>query len=135
VGVIAARYFCNLSSSQSPTGVGCRVLGYQAAWYRLPADKLAWACDRGQHAVIRLAVNKGYAQIGPDDCVVHGSNTAFDASTFEIWAAWLNGASVLIVPNSFLLDSHALVSTLKRHKATVLWLTVGVICAVCGRAV
>ena len=42
----------------------------------------------------RLVINNGYARIGPRDCVAHCSNLAFDASTFEIWGALLNGARI-----------------------------------------
>src|SRR6185295_3789399 len=43
------------------------------------------------HAVNHLAINNGYAQIDQADCLPHYSNPAFDASTFEIWGALLNG--------------------------------------------
>ncbi|MBD2816382.1 AMP-binding protein, partial [Xenorhabdus sp. Flor] len=37
-------------------------------------------------AVIRLVINNGYAEIGPDDRVAFTANPTFDASTFEVWA-------------------------------------------------
>ncbi|WP_422615672.1 AMP-binding protein, partial [Photorhabdus noenieputensis] len=36
-------------------------------------------------AVVRLVINNGYADIGPDDRVAFAANPAFDASTFEVW--------------------------------------------------
>ncbi|WP_275375477.1 AMP-binding protein, partial [Xenorhabdus bovienii] len=35
--------------------------------------------------VLRLIINNGFADIGPDDCIAHCANMAFDASTWEIW--------------------------------------------------
>jgi len=75
--------------------------------------------------VIRVALNNGYAQIEPDDRVAYCSNPAFDASTFEVWGALLNGASILIVPQKVVLQPDAFVRTLKENKITVLWITIG----------
>jgi len=74
-------------------------------------------------AVNRLVINNGYVRIGPADCIAHCSNTAFDASTFEIWGALLNGARVLIVPQPVLLDVVWLGQVLKYHGGTILFLT------------
>jgi len=71
----------------------------------------------------RLSINGGYGQIGPGDRVAHCSNPAFDAATFEIWAALLNGATVLIVPQATVLDAQRLADALTRHSVTVLFLT------------
>lgn len=76
-------------------------------------------------AVNRLVLNNGYAQIEPNDCIAHCSNPAFDASTFEIWAALLNGASVLIVPQSVVLEPLHFAEALSGKRVTVMWLTVG----------
>ncbi|MEP7246194.1 MAG: amino acid adenylation domain-containing protein, partial [Gammaproteobacteria bacterium] len=74
-------------------------------------------------AVNRLVINNGYAKVGPADCVAHCSNPAFDSSTFEVWAALLNGARILILPQSIVLDSESFAAALERHGVTVLFLT------------
>ena len=74
-------------------------------------------------AVVRLVVNNGYAEIGPGDSVAHCSNPAFDASTFEIWGALLNGACVFIVPHDVVLDPTKFSAELLRGQVTVLWMT------------
>ncbi len=75
--------------------------------------------------VLRLVMNSGYAPMGPDDCVAHCASPAFDASTWEIWAGLLNGARVLVVPQSVVLDPDALDAALVSAGTTALWLTVG----------
>jgi amino acid adenylation domain-containing protein/non-ribosomal peptide synthase protein (TIGR01720 family) len=75
------------------------------------------------HAVNRLVINNDYVQVDATDCIAFCSNPAFDASTFEIWAALLNGASLLIVPQAVLLDASALAKLLEERGVTVLHLT------------
>ncbi len=62
----------------------------------------------------RLAIDGGYAQISPDDCIAHYSNPAFDASTFEIWGALLNGARIAVVPQAAVLEATCFVEVLER---------------------
>jgi amino acid adenylation domain-containing protein/FkbM family methyltransferase len=74
-------------------------------------------------AVNRLVINNGYMQLTPADCVAHCSNPAFDASTFEIWGALLNGARVLIIPQAVMQDVEHFAAMLNHGDVTVLWLT------------
>lgn len=76
-------------------------------------------------AVGRLVINNVYAQIEPTDCVAHYSNSMFDASTFEVWGALLNGASLVIVPQSVVLNAETFSEVLQRQRVTVLWMSVG----------
>jgi amino acid adenylation domain-containing protein len=76
-------------------------------------------------SVNRLVINNPYAHIGAEDCVVHCANPAFDAATWEIWAALLHGARLLVIPSQALLDAAAFGGLLRAHDVTVLHLTVG----------
>ena len=76
-------------------------------------------------AVTRLAVNNGFLQLRPDDAVAHASNPAFDASTFELWPALLNGARVVVVPPDTVLEPARFQATLVGEGVSILWLTVG----------
>ncbi|PHM59051.1 non-ribosomal peptide synthetase [Xenorhabdus sp. KK7.4] len=72
-----------------------------------------------------LVINNHYADIGANDCVAHCANTAFDASTWEVWSALLNGGRLHIIPQSVLLDPVLFCDSLIRGKVTALWLTAG----------
>ena len=48
-----------------------------------------------QRAVVRLVRDTDYLALSPADRIGHLSNVAFDAATFEIWGALLNGACIV----------------------------------------
>jgi len=73
--------------------------------------------------ISRLVFDNGYAEIDATDCIAHCSNPAFDASTFEVWAALLNGARVLVIPQATALDTGAFSEALIRHGVTVCFQT------------
>lgn len=75
-------------------------------------------------AVIRLVKNTDYAHFGPNEIILQFAPISFDASTFEIWGALLNGGRLVIHPPQVpSLDEFT--KTLKLHHITTLWLTAG----------
>ncbi len=75
--------------------------------------------------VLRLVVNASYAQIRADDCLAHCASPSFDAATWEVWAALLNGARVCIVPQRAVLSPAMFCRMLVEHSVTAMFLTVG----------
>jgi amino acid adenylation domain-containing protein len=75
--------------------------------------------------VNRLVLNNPYFEAASGDCFAHCANPAFDAATWEIWGALLNGARLLVVPSSVVIDPAQLNATLSAGGVTALWLTVG----------
>ena len=73
--------------------------------------------------ITRLVVNNDFAPFQPDDVVAFASNVCFDAATFEIWGALLNGASLVITPRDVLLSPAALAHHLALHRVSVMFLT------------
>ncbi|XXX76424.1 amino acid adenylation domain-containing protein [Sorangium sp. So ce134] len=73
--------------------------------------------------VVRLVRDTNYVAFGPSDRVAHASSLSFDASTFEIWGALLNGARLVLVPHEALLSPEALPALLRREGVTILFLT------------
>jgi pristinamycin I synthase-3/4 len=49
-------------------------------------------------AVVRLVRETNYAAFGPDEVFLQLAPVSFDASTFEIWGALLNGGTLVIMP-------------------------------------
>lgn len=78
-----------------------------------------------QYAIASLVIGNGYAEIGPEDCIVYCSNPTFDASTFEVWGALLNGARVLIVPQSVVFEAKRFSQVLEQQGVTIMFLTIG----------
>ena len=48
--------------------------------------------------VVRLVKGADYASFGPDEVFLQLASPSFDASTFEIWGALLNGGRLAIAP-------------------------------------
>ncbi|WP_081465942.1 non-ribosomal peptide synthetase [Stigmatella aurantiaca] len=48
--------------------------------------------------VVRLVRESNYAAFSPDDVFLHWNTMMFDASTFEVWGALLNGARLVVSP-------------------------------------
>lgn len=76
-----------------------------------------------QRAVTRLVQNTNYIQLSSADVVAHGSNPAFDASTFEIWGALLNGGTVAIIPSDTMLAPARIPGIIREFGITTMWVT------------
>ncbi len=73
--------------------------------------------------VVRLVRNTNYFEFTPADRVGHMANPAFDAATFEIWGALLNGGRLVIIDRETSLSPPALVKAIRDHGVTVLFMT------------
>ncbi len=74
-------------------------------------------------AVLRLVLNTDYVALGPADRVAHMSNVAFDAATFEIWGALLNGAELHPFGAETALTPSTLRAELRARAITTMWVT------------
>ncbi|SIT66707.1 amino acid adenylation domain-containing protein [Burkholderia sp. b13] len=77
------------------------------------------------HAIARLVINNDFVDIRTGDRVAFAANPAFDASTFEVWAPLLNGATVVVIDHDTVLMPAAFAHTLREQRINILWLTVG----------
>ncbi|MBC1298552.1 non-ribosomal peptide synthetase, partial [Nostoc sp. UCD122] len=74
-------------------------------------------------AVNRLVCNTNYIKLLPSDKVAQASNTSFDAATFEIWGALLNGAQLVGVSKDIILSPHEFALQLREGGINILFLT------------
>jgi amino acid adenylation domain-containing protein len=74
-------------------------------------------------AVNRLVCKTNYIQIEPDDRIAQVANLAFDAATFEVWGALLNGAQLIGIERETTLTPREFVTKLRQQQITILFLT------------
>jgi amino acid adenylation domain-containing protein/non-ribosomal peptide synthase protein (TIGR01720 family) len=77
-----------------------------------------------QASVIRLVRGADYVELGPDEVILQASPVSFDAFTFELWGALLNGGRLVLVPGATP-TLQELGETIQRHGVTTAWLTAG----------
>ncbi|MDE1462996.1 non-ribosomal peptide synthase/polyketide synthase [Spartinivicinus poritis] len=83
-----------------------------------------------QSGIIRLVKNTNYISLSSTDIIAQASNHSFDAATFEIWGALLNGAKLVCIDKSVLLVPEALKEQLHRDKITTIFMTTALFNAV-----
>lgn len=76
-----------------------------------------------EHSIINLVKEQPYINISQENSMMHVSNLAFDAAAFEIWGALLNGARLIIVDQSSLLNFSDFKYLLTQHTNTFCFLT------------
>nr|WP_268890187.1 non-ribosomal peptide synthetase [Gloeocapsopsis dulcis] len=74
-------------------------------------------------AVNRLVCQTNYVEITPGDRIAKVANIAFDAATFEIWGALLNGAELVDIERETTLLPTDLKTALRQQHINVMFLT------------
>ncbi len=77
-----------------------------------------------QRAVVRLVRGVDYVELGPDETLLALAPLTFDASTFEIWGALLNGSQLALAPPGPQSPTD-IGELVRRFGVTTLWLTAG----------
>jgi aspartate racemase len=73
-------------------------------------------------AVVRLVADSDFFRAGEQDVFLQFAPLGFDASTFEIWGALLNGARLVVFP-PYVPSMEELGEIIQRRRVTTLWLT------------
>ncbi len=74
-------------------------------------------------SIVRLVKNPNYIKFEENDKILQTGSIVFDACTFEIWGALLNGLELYIIRKEELLDAEQLHTYILKNKISVLWLT------------
>ncbi len=77
----------------------------------------------GHRNVVRLIVNTNYIELNQQTRILQTGAPVFDATTFEIWGALLNGGQLFLVKKEIILNANLLGQALKKYKITTLWLS------------
>lgn len=74
-------------------------------------------------SVVRLVKNTNYIAFAESDLILQTGAMVFDASTFEIWGALLNGCGLVLVDEHILLHAERLGQEIRKNHITTMWLT------------
>jgi amino acid adenylation domain-containing protein len=74
-------------------------------------------------AINRLVCETNYVQIESHDRIAQVANLAFDAATFEVWGALLNGAQLIGIERETTLSPTDFAAKLRHQNITILFLT------------
>ncbi len=85
-------------------------------------------------AVVGLVKGADYLQPGPADVIGQLSNVAFDAATFEIWGALLNGARLVMLDKDTALSPERLAAAVEATGINVLFMTTALLNVLAGSA-
>ena len=75
--------------------------------------------------IVRLALEPDQSRVGPEDVVLHLSSTSFDAATYDIWGALVNGARLVVAPAGRL-STLDIGDLLREHRVTTVLMPTGV---------
>lgn len=73
--------------------------------------------------IVCLVKNSGFIDFDNHLCILQTGSIAFDASTFEIWGALLNGGTVYIAESELLTNAEALQTTICEEKINTMFVT------------
>ncbi|MBD8514253.1 amino acid adenylation domain-containing protein [Photobacterium sp. CAU 1568] len=109
---------CNTSNLPAPEKQSAAYVNYTSGSTGTPKGTVV-----EHHNVIRLVKNTNYIDLKPQTMMAFASNTSFDAVTFEIWGALLNGGTLIHIPKDCLVDPLALADKLRQESVTTLFVT------------
>ncbi|HEY0174538.1 MAG TPA: amino acid adenylation domain-containing protein [Pyrinomonadaceae bacterium] len=112
-------------SAESCEDLGCVATADSAAYviYTSGSTGRPKGVMVAHRAVVRLVLNTDYVSLSAGDCVAQLATVSFDASTFELWGALLNGARVAVIPKELALSPPDLAAELRRLGVTTTFIT------------
>lgn len=123
--VCVDKFFADASTKDEenlPTLGGAENLAY--VMYTSGSSGAAKGVLIPHRGVIRLVRNTNYLAFRADQVYLQAAPVSFDASTFEIWGALLNGARLVLLPQG-LPSLEDLGRLIREERVDTLWLTAG----------
>ncbi|MEL7246606.1 MAG: AMP-binding protein, partial [Cyanobacteria bacterium J06573_2] len=74
--------------------------------------------------IVRLVKSSNYVNLSAEEIILQAAPISFDASTFEIWGALLNGGKLVLLPTQKP-SLKELGEVLEKYDISTLWLTAG----------
>ena len=108
------------SDQNLPVGAGAENLAY--VMYTSGSTGIPKGVEVLHRGIVRLVMNTGYARFHADETYLQLATLSFDASTFEIWAPLLHGASCVFIPLECRVPSN-LGEVIRENRVSTLWLT------------
>ena len=73
--------------------------------------------------IVRLVSNTNYVELDSSDVMAQVSNASFDAITFELWGALLNGSRIVGIAKDIVLSPRGLAREIREQGITTMFLT------------
>lgn len=74
-------------------------------------------------SIVRLVKNPNYVELNDSTIMLQAGSVAFDASTFEIWGALLNGGTLCLAGQDTFINAGYLQNTINEYQVNTMWLT------------
>ena len=74
-------------------------------------------------SILRLTRNTNYVELNEKSVILQTGSLAFDASTFEIWGALLNGGQLVLAEDEIITSCEMLKQYIEDYSVNTMWLT------------
>ena len=74
-------------------------------------------------SIVRLVKNTNYIDLNTDSVIMQTGSMAFDASTFEVWGALLNGGRLVLADEDTIMSSEKIKEYIYKNSVNVMWMT------------
>ncbi len=122
--VRTAAILSDESLSKRPSGISVRAENAAYVMYTSGSTGQPKGVCVTHRNIARLVKNQNYVNLDESEVILQLAPLSFDASTFEIWGALLNGGRLALMPGGFS-SAQTIAGAIAKFQITTLWLTAG----------